>query len=294
MNKIVLLSAVCLAAVICAAAPAAGGEKLPEGFRRITVLGSCSGTEPMPGRHHTAWTLEYKGKLYQFDAGEGCAYAAYLGGVDLVNLRALFISHPHIDHTAGLPHLLMVRRKTAIRRKIPLAVEPLPIYTPSPTLIEALMDFMTASACGKVDYRTSGRIAIRRVTDGVIFDDGAIRVEALHNKHCGIPEDGNWLAFSYKITAGDKKIVFSGDIKSIDEMSPFLGDCDILLMESGHHRPWEVAAAIRKNPNWKVRRLVFLHHGRDILERPLESARLCCEAWGAPVEIADDMTTIDL
>lgn len=294
MRRLIFFAAVLSAAVLVTAPFASAREKLPDGYRRITILGSCSGTEPMPNRHHTAWTLEYRGKLYQFDAGESCAYTAYLNGVDLVNLRALFISHPHIDHTGGLPHLLMVRNKSALRRKIPLAVRPLPVYTPSPAQIEALQDFMTAGSGGKNDYRASGHLAVNRVTDGVIFDDGTIRVEALHNRHLGVPADGNWLAFSYKITAGDKKIVFSGDVKSVDELAPFLGDCDILLMETGHHHPWEVAAKIRKHSDWQVRRLVFLHHGRDILERPAESARLAREAWGTPVEIASDMMTIDL
>ena len=118
MNKIVvsILAAFVAAAGLRAAPPAL--PKLADGRCRICILGSCSGTEPMLNRHHTALTLEYNGRLYQFDAGEGCAYTAYLGGVDLVNLRALFISHPHIDHNAGLPHLLMVRRKSSRKRSV--------------------------------------------------------------------------------------------------------------------------------------------------------------------------------
>ena len=294
MNKIVVSVIAAWSAAICLCAAPPALPRLADGRCRICILGSCSGTEPMPNRHHTAWTLEYNGRLYQFDAGEGCAYTAYLGGVDLVNLRALFISHPHIDHNAGLPHLLMVRRKSSLRSKRPLAVTPLPIYTPSPAQIEALLDFMTASACGKADYRKDGVVEIRRVADGTVFDDGSIKVEAVHNRHVGEPVNGQWLAFSYKITAGDKKIVFSGDVKSLDERSPFLGDCAILLMETGHHHPWKVAEDIRKNPAWHVRRLVVVHHGRDILERPQESARRAEEAGGGPVEIADEMTTIEL
>ena len=55
------------------------------------ILGSCSGTEPMPGRHQTAWMLEAGGRLYQFDAGECCSWTAHLMKLDLLALRALFI-----------------------------------------------------------------------------------------------------------------------------------------------------------------------------------------------------------
>ena len=67
----------------------------------------------MPGRHHTAWMLEAGGRLYQFDAGECCAWTAHLMKLDILALRALFISHPHSDHNGGLPMLLWNRNKIA-------------------------------------------------------------------------------------------------------------------------------------------------------------------------------------
>ena len=41
------------------------------------ILGSCSGTEPMPGRHHTGIALSAGDRNYFFDAGENAAYAAF-------------------------------------------------------------------------------------------------------------------------------------------------------------------------------------------------------------------------
>ena len=37
---------------------------------KLHILGSCSGTEPMPGRHQTSLALETGGSLYFLDAGE--------------------------------------------------------------------------------------------------------------------------------------------------------------------------------------------------------------------------------
>ena len=71
----------------------------------IFVLGSCSGTEPQAGRHHTSWVLRYRNELYWFDAGENCSYTAHLAGLDLLTSRAVFISHPHIDHIGGFPEI---------------------------------------------------------------------------------------------------------------------------------------------------------------------------------------------
>lgn len=47
---------------------------------KLTILGTCSGTEPMPGRHHTSFTLLHDQRLYWFDAGESCSYTAHQAG----------------------------------------------------------------------------------------------------------------------------------------------------------------------------------------------------------------------
>ena len=71
----------------------------------LHVLGSCSGTEPMPGRHHTSVSLETGGKLYFLDAGENCSYTSYLLGIDQLRTDSIFISHTHMDHTLSLIHI---------------------------------------------------------------------------------------------------------------------------------------------------------------------------------------------
>ncbi|MBR2345779.1 MAG: MBL fold metallo-hydrolase [Lentisphaeria bacterium] len=260
-------------------------------LNRICILGSCSGTEPMPGRHHTAWTLETGGRLYQFDAGENCAHTASVNNIDLLKLRAIFISHPHFDHVNGLSHLLWTRNKVAVRFKRKPDVSPLPVYTPQPQQLDAMVNALDFGGKGKKGYRRC--VSAIPVQPGIIFDDGTIKVEALRNKHCKPAPDGAWLSYSYRIFAGNKKIVFSGDMKHIDELDPFLSDCDILLVETGHHHPWEIAGRIRGNSKWTVRKLVFVHHGRDILNHPEESMQRTAKAWGSKPVFAEDAMFIE-
>ena len=286
MNKSVLTSIVAGTAMTLAASPPTNDH--------ICILGSCSGTEPMPERRHTAWTLQCNGKLYQFDAGEGCAYTAHTMGIDLTKLQAIFISHYHIDHNGGLMHLFFVRNKMSGKFKKALLVKPLPVYTTYPPQINAALDFLSACSLNKSDYRNNNTVKIHQIKDGTIFDDNTIKVEALHNTHVGEMQNGLWRSFSFRITAASKKIVFSGDVKSINELDKFLTDCDILMMESGHHKPWEVAETIRKNPRWQVRKLLFVHHGRALLNEPEETIRKTDQAWGKPAEDAHDGMIINL
>ena len=78
---------------------------------KIHYLGTCSGTEPMPDMHHCSLVLETEHGNYWFDAGENCAHRAYTSGIDVLKVRAIFVSHMHIDHIGGLPNLMFTINK---------------------------------------------------------------------------------------------------------------------------------------------------------------------------------------
>ena len=97
---------------------------------RIRILGSCSGTEPMPDRHHTSIVITQNNSNYFFDAGENCSRLAHLGGVELLNTRAVFISHTHYDHIGGLMGLFWnIRKLCAVKKTLPTYTE-IPLFIP--------------------------------------------------------------------------------------------------------------------------------------------------------------------
>ncbi len=257
---------------------------------KLTVLGSCSGTEPMPGRHHTAFTLTLdSGRVLWFDAGEGCAFSGYMNGIDLLSVSDIFISHPHIDHVGGLIGLLGMMRKLTC---LPAKVAPprrhrygkVRIWMPSEKTWHGVMEIlgMTESNC-RCRYDT----LMTRIHDGVLWDDGEVKISCVRNRH--IPETSEGpVSFSYRVETDSQRIVYSGDIKSFDDLLPLLDDgCDLLLIETGHHVPSELA---RRAAGFvpKIGSILYIHHGRTILYHYSDQLQNVRSVFGTQAYFADD------
>lgn len=256
---------------------------------KLHVFGSCSGTEPQPGRHHTSWALECDGKLYWFDAGENCAHTACSMGLELRTIQAVFISHPHIDHVGGLPHLLWSIDKTRLVQKDDSLLK-FPLYLPVPEIWDLTCQWLTL--CGKHEDKQL-QITPETITDRLLFDDGTVSVEARHNFHIQTPDAEKFTSYSFRIRANGKTIIFSGDVKHWSDPGDWLDDCDLLLMETGHHKSSEVCAQLKQDRPG-VRDIIFIHHGRELLN-DFDAAKQRAEAaWQNPVKVASDASTFEL
>ena len=253
---------------------------------KIHTIGTCAGTEPMPTRQHACCIFEVSGKLYCFDAGSGCSRTAWLKGLPLVDIENIFISHPHRDHIAGLPDLFWNIRKVVYRNNLDHPGK-ITTYTPSP-VIDVLIDAVKA-----IEWSDKIELVSVLYSDGTIFEDDNIKVEARHNLHLGVPESGNYTSYSFRITAEGKQIIYSGDVRSYNDMGDWLTECDLLMMETGHHKASEVCAGLR-NDKLNVKEIMFVHSGREILNDYEGAKERAGKAWGKPVIIAEDGNTYEI
>ena len=127
--------------------------------RELIVLGTAAQT-PTRERNVGGCALDWDGRLFLFDPGEGFQRQCLLAGVAVSRADALFITHFHGDHCLGLPGVLH-------RRILSNAVDPLPVYYPaaSEATLEHLLGSSLFTETDLVDHRPFDAGAEGRLDD---------------------------------------------------------------------------------------------------------------------------------
>ena len=256
---------------------------------KITFLGTCAGTEPMPTRRHTSFVVEKEGRLYWFDAGEGCSHTAHLMGIDLLAVDKIIISHAHLDHVGGLANLICNIRKLIWVKKEEPKYGALDLYIPDMNAWDGVSKLLICNEQKIFDQIT---VKPHIVSDGVVFDDAGFKVTAFHNYHIPGNTCAPWLSFSYLIEAEDKKIVYSGDVRSYEELDKAIGDgCDVLIVETGH---FKIDDTYEYCKDKNIGKIIFNHNGREILNDFEGSVKKIEDKFGKKAFIAEDEMIIEI
>ena len=185
---------------------------------------------PRPDANHAgpATAIIAGDKWFLVDAGRGTTMRVAGTELKYENLRGVFITHLHSDHTAGLPDVFITSwqfgRKTT----------PLPLYGPSgiKKLSDAMLQFFAYDIHIRRDViekhpAAGATIKTHVVREGVVYDDGDVRVTAFEVDHAPVKP-----AFGYRFESGGQTIVVSGDTRPNANLIRFAKGADILVQEA--------------------------------------------------------------
>jgi ribonuclease BN (tRNA processing enzyme) len=213
---------------------------------RVVILGT--GTPiPDPDRSGPAVAIVVNGRAYLVDCGPGVvrrATAAMNNGISalkVTELKIVFITHLHSDHTLGYPDLIftpwVIGRTEALEAYGPHGLKEMTAH-----IEQAWAEDVRVRREGLEQANATGyKVNVHEIEPGVVYRDENVTVTAFLVKH------GIWKeAYGYKFETKDRKIVISGDTAPTDEVTKACNGCDVLLHEV--YNPKGIQLQI---PHWK-------------------------------------------
>ncbi len=204
----------------------------------ITFLGTGHGGGA-PGRFQTSILLHTEGARILLDAGEPCTYSLLSRGFALDDLDAVWITHAHCDHTAGLLMLLQASKLRRRSRALPLG---LPAH-----LVEPLRAWLRASLLPVEYLRFPLEIFTWKAGEPVEFQGASVlpRHTSHLDRYQDELQDKSLEAFSFDIRVEGKRIVYTGDIGGAKDLEPLLAEpVDLLICELAHLSLAELLAVL--------------------------------------------------
>ncbi|MBQ8510806.1 MAG: MBL fold metallo-hydrolase [Clostridia bacterium] len=164
---------------------------------QIYTLGTSHG-HPEPGRACTSILLRVGSANYLIDCGGNMELAMTNLGLKFEELRAVFVTHMHEDHTAALSSV--IKRFTVYMRG-----RHVDIYLPEQAGIDGILAWVNALHIPPTDEQASFTV----VAPGKIYRDDNITVTAIPTKHI---EEGRFPSYAYIVEAEGKRVLFTGDL----------------------------------------------------------------------------------
>ena len=247
---------------------------------KLTFLGTSHGV-PAKDRHCQCVMLEVSGNVYIFDAGapvvEGILSAEHV----MDDLKAVFITHVHSDHTAYLFALVNLCnwyfRTTNVN-----------FYIPEARLWDGLVAYNESTSDLPFDPERLHPIVF---SEGVVYDDGVLKVSAIptkHIEHLGHP------AYAFVMEAEGKRILMTGDMsqglkKDDFPKVAFEKHFDIVIGELAH---FDVEQMLENHKNILCDRFLYTHVWPTVTKFP--KIRALNGTLPYPVEIVNDGDAFEL
>ena len=224
--------------VICIAPAVLSLSARPSAVQATQIVLLGTGTpSPDPERSGPATAIVVNGTPYLFDFGPGVvrriSAASQLGinGLTVTNVRVVFATHLHSDHTAGYPDLILT--PWSVGRSRPLEVYgPRGIRRMTDHILEAYREDIAIRRRDKqllgVPEQADGyKVQAHEIAPGTVYRDQNVTVKAFLVNHGDVAQ-----AFGYRIETPERVIVISGDAAPSQSLIDSCNGCDVLIHEA--------------------------------------------------------------
>ncbi len=243
---------------------------------KLYILG-CGDAFGSGGQNQSGYLFQASDRLFLLDCGPTTLLAMKRAGFDPCQLDAVFLSHLHGDHYAGLPFFFIDYLYRNPRRR------PLQIAGPSGTEKKVTELFRLMYGGGK------GSTELPPVSFQVLSPDQVTTIDQIEVFPFAVPHQSHEISLGLNITYDGKRILFSGDsawtdvlIEQARGVDLFLCECSFYSEAAGNHVSF---LKLRQDlPRLECKKLILTHLGDEMLARKKELA----------VTMAEDGMVFDL
>lgn len=184
---------------------------------KITFLGTSHGV-PERFRKCSCTMIQVADRVYFIDMGCMAMDLLIDRGIAPRDTKAIFITHVHGDHTAGLLDFLDLA-SWYFKDCDPT------VFLPKMETVEPMRQLLSMN-----DAPLRDEISFSGVKEGTLYDDGFLKVTAFPTLHCKP-------SFAYLVEAEGKRVFFTGDLKKpgVDfPVSVLEAPLDAVICEAAH------------------------------------------------------------
>lgn len=246
----------------------------------LTVLGSGT-CVPSLKRNASGYYLKELDCRILIDCGAGTLHQFIKAGINYRDIDALFITHRHPDHSAGLLPLVHALIATpGYKREKALSII-------GHSLFIEYYDMAVRSVLGDPDS-----FSVKLIEAGIGLDFGPFHITTAKTKHSGD-------SIAYRFEAGGRSVVFTGDADHDPEIIELSREADLLIADcsfpdsmkvNGHMSAGECGLLAEEAG---VKKLVLSHiypADRPDSERVEESRK----NFGGEILLAEDLLEIEV
>lgn len=240
---------------------------------KITFIGTSHGV-PEKGRFCTCILLESGGALYFIDAGAPMVDHLLRLDKRVDDIRAVFTTHVHSDHTVGLVHLVDLMNWYYKRSSAEF-------FVTEQEHIDATKQWIYTSGDGHID---ESRLTFKIPTAGVVYRDENITVEYIPTAHMKN-------SYAILVTEGEKRVLFGGDfshgLRKQDVPSVIREPIDGFVCELAHFTAEELKPYLEE---CRAKRVFIIH------AKPARYADVEMMKGGYPFELItpNDMDSFEI
>ena len=192
-----------------------------------------------PDRSGPATAIVVNNTAYLVDFGPGvvrrasaAAAARGIAALQPTNLRVVFATHLHSDHTVGFPDLIFT--PWTLGRRVPLEVYgPRGLKSMTAHLLEAYrvdIDTRTNAEGNQRTFSDGHKVNAHEIGAGVVYKDANVTVTAFATRHA-------MESYGYRFDTADRSVVVSGDTNPAQATIDACRGCDVLIHEV-HTAAW--------------------------------------------------------